>query len=105
MAVANISTDFIRLRNASDQSPATGLAVALLPEGGAAPSGLVSLTANGSLAWQYDFPVGVTNGKYTVYVGGLPLQVGGVSVEIMVIRDGVITAGPETNFITPYDGF
>jgi len=103
MAVSNIHTDFIRLRE-TDDTPGTGLTIELLPDGSSAPGGLVALTANAAIAWQYDFPAGITNGIHKVYVGGVPLQQNGVDVEIMVIRGGVVTPGAETDFISDYDG-
>lgn len=90
--MGGINTNWVRLRGKSDDSKQSGLTVALLPDGGTAPGDLISLTQNAGIAWQYDFPAGVTNGTYTLYINGSPAQNNGVDIEVRVIRDGIIEA-------------
>ena len=89
--------------NIGDQSTASGLTVELLPDGSTAPGGLIALTQNAAVNWQYDFPAGIQNGKHKVYVGGLVAQTNGVDIEIYVKRNGK-TEPNDTTFLTPYDG-
>ena len=83
-----VHKDFIRLRSITDDSKLNGLTVALLPDGASAPGGLISLTQNAGINWQYDFPASITNGKYTLYVNSTVVQVNGVDVTIQVYRTG-----------------
>ena len=103
MAVVDINTSFIRIRNITDDSRGTGYTIQLLPDGGTAPADLITLTANAVLTWQYDFPGTVTNGKYTVYSSGSPAQVNGENVEIQVMRDGVVKP-INVSHLSDYDG-
>ena len=80
--------DHIRLRAKSDDSKQTGLTVALLPDGASAPGGLISLTQDTGTNWQYNFPAGVTNGIYTLYINGTVAQNNGTDIQIQVMRTG-----------------
>lgn len=103
MFVDGIKTDSIRLLKQADRTPANGLSVSLLPDGATAPGGLISLTENADINWQYDFPVSITNGRYTVYINGLPMAIDGEDVLIEVQRNG--KSDPvNTNYLSDYDG-
>jgi len=94
--MAAIYTDSINLKLTSDGSRATGLTLWLLPEGGTAPGDLIALTESAYNNGEYDFPVEVTNGTYTLYSGNAGSQVavkkGGVTISVPVARSGIISA-------------
>ena len=96
MATSGIYTDFIRLRGKSDDSKQSGLTVALLPDGGSAPGGLILLSQDAGTTWQYNFDSQIVNGRYTLYINGVPAQNNGSNIEIYVMRNQV-TAG-DTDF-------
>ncbi len=83
-----VHKDFIRLRGISDDAKKTGLTVHLLPEGASAPGGLIALSVNAGIAWQYDFPAAVKNGIHTLYINSTVVKVNGVNVDIEVYRTG-----------------
>ncbi len=83
-----VHKDFIRLRSITDDSKQTGLTVHLLPDGASAPGGLIALSANAGIAWQYDFPASIVNGLYTLYINSTVVQVNSVDVTIQVFRAG-----------------
>jgi len=89
MSVWNAS-DSIALRLRSDDSRATGLTVALLPDGGSAPGDLIELTESATVSGEYDFPGGVTSGLYTLYVGGVVAQKDSENIQIVVNRSGKV---------------
>ena len=89
MSVWNAS-DSIALRLRSSDARATGLTVALLPDGGSAPGDLISLTESTNVDGEYDFPGGVTSGLYTLYIGGVVAQKDSENIQIMVSRSGQI---------------
>lgn len=95
-------TDYLRVRETATDEPEPGLTLWLLPSGASAPGGLIELTANAYLTHQYDFPIGVTNGLYTVYYGAagsqVPVELGGVEWQVEVYRDGIVTA-ENTDFV------
>lgn len=103
MAASSIHSEYIRLKNVADDARATGHTAQLLPEGGTAPGGLITLTANAALPHQYDFPPAVVNGKYTLYLSGVVATLDSVNIEIRVRRDGVVEPG-DTSFADVYDG-
>ena len=91
MAEPMVVNDFIRLRDKADDSKESGLTVQLLPDGGTAPGDLITITQNAGIDWQYDFPVGVTNGLYKLYIGGVIAKNNGVDIEVYAIRGGVVS--------------
>ncbi|MCA9400723.1 MAG: hypothetical protein KC713_03790 [Candidatus Omnitrophica bacterium] len=102
MAGALIFTDSLPLRDVADDSRITSGRYWLLPEGGTAPGDLIEITQNAGKNWMWDFPVEVTNGIYSLYVGDPGSQVvvshGGEDEVIRVIRQGIIGQA-DTDFV------
>lgn len=83
-------TDFLRLRASSDDSKLSGLAVSLW-QGGVKVADLVQDTYKN---WQYNFPAGITNGVYDLYINDIPVS---GTPQIKVRRSGIVTA-EDTDF-------
>ena len=87
-----IFTEYINLRDVTDDSKVTGVTVELLPVGSSYPSGAIALTANASIPHQYEFNGSVVNGSYYLYVDSvLQLRKIATAWVIRVIRGGIVS--------------
>ena len=92
-----IYTESIVVRNKTTDERETGLNLWLLPEGGEVPGDLIGLTENAYMPGEYEFVPDVVNSNYTLYSGAtqetaVPVQHGGVTIEVRVIREGIVKA-------------
>lgn len=83
---ATIYTDSIPLRNKSDDSKATGLAVSLWQNG----SKVADLTQDSGKNWYYNFPANLKNGVYDLYVNNVPVKHNGIQQTVTVVRDDTL---------------
>ena len=94
-----IFTEYINLRDVTDDSKVTGVTVELLPVGSSYPSGAIELTANPSIPHQYEFNGSVVNGSYYLYVDStLELRKPSTAWVIRVIRGGIVSPA-DTDFV------